>query len=194
MKAERGAWSREQGAGSGERGVGGFSLVEVTVAIGIFAFVVVGVLGLLPTALKLRAESAQETRAVLIAQELFSSVQTSRGVRAVVMRDGPGLKEGNNVYPAADLVQGSIVIGYPTQTTVPFGMWHESRGNDPDNLWETGNLPGWAKDNDIQTLARLRAYEEGPNLYRVTCEVRSPANIPLVNSKPALFQTYVFTP
>jgi type II secretory pathway pseudopilin PulG len=174
--------------------LGGFSLVEVTVAIGIFAFVVVGVLGLLPTALKLRAESAQETRAVLIAQELFSSVQTSGGVRAVVMRDGPGLRENNNVNPPVDLISDSIVIGYPTQTTVPFGLWHGSRGNDPEAVWQSGQLPGWAKDNDIQTLARLKAYEAGPNLYRVTCEVRSPASLPLVNSKPAIFQTYVYTP
>ena len=59
-KSEAGGWKSA-----------GFSLVEVTVAIGIFAFVVVGVLGLLPTALRMRAESAQETRAVMIATGAF---------------------------------------------------------------------------------------------------------------------------
>jgi type II secretory pathway pseudopilin PulG len=174
----------------------GFSLVEVTVAVGIFAFVVVGILGLLPTGMKLRSESAQETRAVLISQELFSSISASGGVRSVVMRDGPGLREGNNVYPAADLTEGSLVIGYPTQTTVPFGLWHSSRGNDPDGLWESGELPQWAIDNDIQTLARLRAEAVPGNdlLYRVVCEVRSPADLPLDKSSPSIFSTYVYTP
>ena len=46
---------------------GGFSLVEVTIAIGIFAFVIVGILGLLPAGMRLRADSAADTRAVLIA-------------------------------------------------------------------------------------------------------------------------------
>jgi len=174
----------------------GFSLVEVTVAVGIFAFVVVGILGLLPTGMKLRSDSAQETRAVLISQELFSSISSSGGVRSVVMRDGPGLREGNNVNPAADLTAGPLVIGYPTQTTVPFGMWHSSRGNDPDGLWETGELPQWAVDNDIQTLAKLRAEAVPGNelLYRVICEVRSPADLPLDKSSPSVFSTYVYSP
>jgi type II secretory pathway pseudopilin PulG len=180
----------------GQRSEVGFSLVEVTVAIGIFAFVVVGVLGLLPTALRMRAESAQETRAVLIAQELFSSVFASGGVRSVVMRDGPGLTAAQNVDPRADLLAGPMMIGYPTQTTVPFYMWHSSRGQNPDQIWETGALPPDAVRNGIETLARLRAepVPNSPDLFKVICEVRSGASLPLSRTRPTTFTAYVYSP
>jgi type II secretory pathway pseudopilin PulG len=172
----------------------GFSLVEVTVAIGIFAFVVVGILGLLPTALKLRAESAQETRAVLIAQELFASLQASGGPTAGILRDGPGLRQGNNT--TVNLANETIVLGYPPQTTVPYGLWHSSRGQDPDRVWETGNLDSWAVENDIQTLARLSGEPVTglPNLVRVKCEIRAPANIALSNSTPTVFIQNFYLP
>lgn len=174
----------------------GFSLVEVTVAIGIFAFVVVGVLGLLPTALRMRAESAQETRAVLIATELFSSLQASGGATAGILRDGPGLTRDNNVSPPVNLQSETIMLGYPPQTTVPYFMWHSSRGMDPQQVWETGNLDPGAVENDIQTLAMLsgEAVPGNPNLTRVTCQVRTPANTALANTRPTVFTTYVYTP
>jgi hypothetical protein len=171
-----------------------FSLVEVVIAIGIFSFVIVGIFGLLPAALKQRENSAEETYAVLIAEELFAGIRAAEGVRGIVMRDGPGLRQGNNVSPAADLTQGPVVIGYPSQTTVPFGMWHASRGNNPDVIWTDGNLEQWAIENGIATLARISAEEITPNLYMVTVEVRLPASVPLESSEPATFTTLVYTP
>lgn len=170
---------------------GGFSLVEVTVAIGIFAFVVVGVLGLLPAGMRLRAESAQETRAVLISQELLSAVRAAPNLSYVLLRDGPGLSSRNN--EPEDLLAGPVVVGYPSQTTVPYGLFSRSRGFDPDKIWETGQLPSWADDNDIATLARLsaQALEGQPNLYRVTIEVRAPASLSLTNSRPSVFSSFV---
>lgn len=172
----------------------GFSLVEVTVAIGIFAFVIVGILGLLPAGMKLRAESAQETRAVLISQELFSAVRAASTLSNVILRDGPALEARNN--EPEDLFRGPVVIGYPSQTTVPFGLFSVRRGGDPDDVWRSGNLPGWAVDNDIATLARLSASNVVgyPNLYQVTVEVRSPASLNLTNSTPSVFTTFVSSP
>lgn len=165
----------------------GFSLVEVTVAIGIFAFVVVGILGLLPTAMKLRAESAQETRAVLIAQEMFSSVRMAPNIRKVVLRDGPGGEARNN--QELDLTQNSFVVGYPVQTSVPYWLF---RGN-ADAAWE--NMPNEALVNDIQTLARLNKAEQvAPNLYKLVVEVRSPGSLPLDKTKPMRFVSYCYSP
>jgi len=171
----------------------GFSLVEVTVAIGIFAFVAVGVLGLLPAALKIRSDSAQETRAVMIAQELFASVRAAPSLRRVIFRDGPAGEKRNN--QSADLTTESVVIGYPTQTTVPFGLWSSGRGQGPE-VWETGQLPGWAIKNDIQTLARVSAKPVvgTSNLYEVLCEIRTPATLPLDKSKPSIFVAYAYAP
>jgi type II secretory pathway pseudopilin PulG len=173
----------------GGTGRGGFSLVEVTVAIGIFAFVVVGILGLIPTALKLRAESSQETLAVLIAQEMISSVKAAPNIREVTLRDGPGLRPGNN--QTLDLTaRQSFVLGYPPQSTVPYWLF---RGN-ADAAWE--NMPTEASVNDIQTMARLRAepVDGTPNLFQVTVEVRSPATVPLEFTTPVSFSTLVYSP
>ncbi len=174
----------------------GFSLVEVTVAIGIFAFVIVGILGLIPTALKLRAESSQETRAVMIAQEIFSSLSASGGPSAGVLRDGPGLTGNHNVDPPVDLRSQTIMLGYPPQTTVPFFLWHSSRGMDPESTWQSGQLRQDAIENDIQTLAIVsgETVEGSPYLFRVTVQVRSPATVPLQFTTPISFTTLVYSP
>ncbi len=171
------------------RGTAAFSLVEVTVAIGIFAFVAVGILGLLPAAMRLRAEAAQETRAVMIAQELFSAVMSSSSLTNVIIRDGPALQPRNNT--PINLLNDTVVVGYPTQTTVPYGLFASDRGYNPQTVWDTGALPGWAADNAISTLARLSATNVGANLYAVTVEVRSPASLPSTNSTPTVFTTLV---
>jgi type II secretory pathway pseudopilin PulG len=173
-----------------------FSLVEVVIAIGIFSFVIVGIFGLLPAALKQRENAAEETYAVLIAEELFAGVRAAEGAKGIVMRDGPGLGQGNNVEPAADLTRGPLLLGYPSQTTVPFGLWHSSRGNDPEVVWKTGELPQWAIENGIATLAKMSAEQVAgmPNLYQVKVEVRLPASLPLEASQPVTFTTLVHTP
>jgi len=186
--------SVERGAGSGEGNAAGFSLVEVTVAMGIFAFVVVGILGLFPAGMKLRTESAQETRAVLIGQELFSAVRAASSITNVILRDGPALSPRNN--EPENLTQGPVVIGYPSQTTVPYGLFSRRRGFNPDDIWRSGQLPAWAAANDIATLARLSATNVPgfPNLYQVTVEVRAPASLNLTNSKPTVFTSFVSSP
>jgi type II secretory pathway pseudopilin PulG len=173
-------------AGNGKAAA--FSLVEVTIAIAIFAFVVVGILGLLPTAMKMRAESAQETRAVLIAQELLASVQASPSLREVTLRDGPGLGPNNN--QTLDITSQPFVIGYPVQTTVPYWLFR----TDADAAWET--MPSEAAVNDIETMARLRTepVSGSPDIRKVIVEVRSPASIPAANTTPVVFTTYAYSP
>lgn len=183
----------------------GFSLVEVTVAIGIFAFVAVGVLGLLPAALKQRADSSREMRAVMIAEELFASLKASPGITNVILRDGPGLSSGNNV--SVNLANGdNVVVGYPAQTSVPWFLWGSSRGvGDPDDAWFDGQLHSGAVGNGVDTLARMTATNVpgSPGLYQVTVEVRSPANVPLfssgagprrTNTPPVTFRTMYYSP
>jgi len=182
---------RVRGAGRRDWGAAGFSLVEVTVAIGIFAFVVVGVLGLLPAGMKMQAESAQETRALLIAQEMFSAVRAAPSITNVILRDGPAQAQRNN--QVVDLSSGPVVVGFPSQTTVPFGLWHPQRGNDPDKVWEQGQLEAWAVGNGISTLARLSATNVpgATNLFEVKVEVRQPASVSLSNSVPSVFSSFI---
>lgn len=186
----------------------GFSLVEVTVAIGIFAFVVVGIIGLLPTALRLRADSARDTRAALIAKELMSSVKASPSITNVIMRDGPGLEVGNNQWVNLSNTADYLVLGYPAQTSVPFFLWGGSRNvGTPQSAWEGGVMPPGAQDNGVETLARVWARPAVdtngvivPKLYHISVEVRSPANVPLTNASghtntpPVTFTSYYRSP
>jgi type II secretory pathway pseudopilin PulG len=175
---------------------GGFSLVEVTVAIGIFAFVAVAILGLLPAALKIRADSARETRAVMIAEELFSSVRSSPSITNVRVRVGPKNTQGDMRYNQ-NLNNTTLVIGYPAGTTVPFWFFQS-----PGAAWtNAGAANSEVKQatsiNAIETMARLSASAVSgvPNLYRLTVEVRSPAIAPntSTNAPPVLFTTLYYS-
>lgn len=157
-------------------------------AIGIFAFVVVAILSLFSVALKSRADSALETRATIIAGEVTSVIRMSGGLKTAMFRDGPALQDRNNQM--VDLTRESVVLGYPTGTTVPFGLWHSARGKDPRRVWEDGALEPWAATNQISLLAYVRAVPTStPGLYQLICEVRSPAALPLSRSKIVTFTT-----
>ncbi len=173
----------------------GFSLVEVTIAIGLFAFVMVGILGLFPAATRMRADSALETRAVMIAQQLYSYVEVSGveeeypsfavtfSVTNVALRDGPGLQEKNTRDGIDILNTGGVVLGYFNRSSMPYYFF----GNDNSAAWT--NMPVQVEDaeattleNEITTLARVFAEEipSGCHKYRVVVEVRSPASAPLL--------------
>jgi hypothetical protein len=47
-------------------------------------------------------------------------------------------------------------------------------------------------ENGIATLARISALELTPSVYQITIEVRSPASIPLENSRPVTFITRAY--
>jgi type II secretory pathway pseudopilin PulG len=175
-----------------------FSLVEVTVAIGIFAFVMVAILGLFPTATKMRADSALETRAVMIAQQLFSYVEASGSAAAspdfsevtfsvtdVAMRDGPALQP-RNTRTNIDLLSnpGGVVIGYQNRSSMPYYFFGTTNAGAWTNM--PSNVEGAetsTTENEITTLARLTASTNTGSFchqYRVMVEVRSPASAPLV--------------
>lgn len=174
---------------------GAFSLVEVTVAIGIFAFVAIGILGLLPAALKQRADSSRETRATLIAEELFATLHAANSITSVVFRDGPKLERGNT-QKINLLSPDGVVIGYPPQTSVPFYLWGGDRERDTTGAWVRGDLPPDAQNNNIEALAKMSAVAvpDTPGLYRVTVEVRAPANVPLTNTPTITFSTLAYLP
>jgi len=171
-----------------------FSLVEVTIAIGIFAFVVVGIMGLLPAGMRMRADSAAETRGVLISEELFAAVRAASGVTNVTFRDGPGLRAENN--RTRNLLTQQVVLGYPAQTTVPYWSFDSSPGASWTNAGGNDAEIRASSVNAIDTLARLSANNEPgyPGLYQVLVEVRAPASIPLANTRPAIFSTLVYSP
>ena len=171
-----------------------FSLVEVTIAIGLFAFVVVAVVGMFPAAMKMRSESALETRAAMIAQELFAAVDRAPSMTNVVLRAGPDLNDMNNLQ-TIDLQSEVVVVGFPAQTSVPFFMWYNGRSaGTPESAWENGQLPAGAMANDIFFLSRLSATNVTNSLYRVDVQVRAPAAVPRTKSTVLSFSTLQHKP
>ena len=65
----------------------GVSLIEVVIALGIISFAVVGIVGMMPVALKSAQESMRETDATLIAQRIFSELKTGNGANRTVTKD-----------------------------------------------------------------------------------------------------------
>lgn len=62
-----------------------FSLIEIILALGVIAFAIVGIMGLFPVAMKSAQESQRETRATLIAQQIFSDLRTGTGTNRFVI-------------------------------------------------------------------------------------------------------------
>jgi type II secretory pathway pseudopilin PulG len=178
----------------GARGTAGFSLVEVTVAIGIFAFVAVGILGLLPAGLKQRADSSLETRAVLVAEELLTAVKAAPSIETVLVRRGS--QDYADESPLINLKKEKILLGYMSQSSVPFfAWWPGSDGaqfKNPEKTWRDGEADSATLGYDL--IALLHATNTTtPNLYRVSVEVRS-ASLPLTNASTVNFSTLVYSP
>lgn len=187
-----------------------FSLVEVTIAIGIFAFVIVGIIGLFPTALKMQSKSAVETRSSMIAQQVFDAIDASIAkwtnpsgnvFTNIVLRDGPGLIPANS--RAVDLTSANrpIVLGYSAKSSMPYYLykqngtaaWGGGIGSGAGALEppDGSKVPPPAISNDIVTLAKISATNVAgnPKLYQVVVEVRSPAVAALSNTTPSVFTT-----
>ena len=64
-------------SGTGLRRPSGFSLIEVTLALGIVTFALVGAVGVLPTALSSSRQSFNKNRASAIADTVFASFRSS---------------------------------------------------------------------------------------------------------------------
>lgn len=68
-----------------------FSLVEVVIALGIISFAIIAIVGMLPVALKSSQDSMRETDATLIAQRIFSELQTGSSANRSVTTDPSGI-------------------------------------------------------------------------------------------------------
>jgi hypothetical protein len=200
------------------RKIEAFSLVEVTIAIGIFAFVIVGIIGLFPTALRMQSESSVETRASMIAQQVFDSVDlaiakwtnpTGNVFSNMTLRDGPGLVAANSQTVNLLNSNAPIVVGYQVKSSMPFYLWRTTGGsawtngigvapgNREPSVSAGGKINPLAEVNDIITLARVSAISNiggNPRLYQINVEVRSSAFAPLTNTPPSVFTTYRVLP
>lgn len=182
----------------GHRANGGFSLVEIAVAVGLFAFGVVGVIGLFPAALAQRADAARDTRARLIAEQIFEALQGSN-TAALLEKNQFALPpffqmdaEGDDTGPGeGDLRRRGRFDYFPF--CLGFGRTGTSPNRDipKDDVWDTGASGEIAEASFY--LARVR--REGtatPNLYKVEVQVGYPADLPADKRRNVAFTSLVY--
>jgi Tfp pilus assembly protein PilV len=167
-------------------------LVEVVIAIGIFAFVIVGIVGLFPAALRIRAESSLDTRSAMIAQQIMAAVDTSPSLTNVVIPTGTYV--GNPATKTNNLLSASFptVLGYQALSTLPYWIYQTS----PNASWSNvaagdTEVANSTRQNSIDTMVRVTASTNNlsNNLAQITVEVRSPAALAASNSRIVTFTT-----
>ncbi len=109
-------------AHSGGRSRTGFSLIEVVLALGVIAFAVVAMLGVLPVGLSTGHDAQNETRAAQIAQDIITSMASQAQTR----------------YPNATIAQPSSTFSYDVDLSI--SKTYDTLGADNDgNLVAYGN-------------------------------------------------------
>jgi type II secretory pathway pseudopilin PulG len=150
-----------------------FSLVELTLAMGVAAFCLLAVLGLLPVALKTQQASVQQTTAGEILSEAAADLRAS-------VRYPPGLQSQLND-------QQRTLRGHWAQVGTPDTLYFTNEG------WQTGGLTPASTPSDAVfrlTLTYLRPPTETTALANIT--VTWPAQVDPATGKPAgSVQTFI---
>lgn len=160
----------------------GFSLVEVSIAIGIFAFVVVGIFSMFPVGMRQQVSSAQEVLGVQTAQHVMSSIAAApnlSNVNLVVQRSG----STNLVFSNANLLAAPVVLGLGSADSLPVKPLAAT-------AWTTP-----VSDPTVQSVVRIAATNFGPGLFRISIDLAHPAG----TTNPAVrqvesFSTMVYKP
>lgn len=167
------------------RSLEGFSLVEVTIAIGIFAFVIVAILGLFPVALRQRSDAALETRAVLVAQQIFESIRSSPST--------------NRIYLPPLVIMGAEDpdLRFKSLGAFPVTLQFGRIGTSALRAIDGGS--GWtsvATETDADALARISIAPVAgvSGLYRATVDYGRPASLPEAKRKNFSFTKLVTMP
>jgi type II secretory pathway pseudopilin PulG len=88
----------------------GFSLVEVVIALGVIAFAVLAIVGIVPIGMQTGKSAQNDTRAAQIAQDIFAGLST----QARTFSSPAFLNVG------AAINQGPTSIGQPSPSPTPF--------------------------------------------------------------------------
>jgi type II secretory pathway pseudopilin PulG len=170
----------------GRKATPAFTLVESVIAIGLFAFVIVGIVGLFGSALDRQRQASFETRAVLVSQQILARIRAADSATNIAFTRGTdaGAALEPKLFHSANLTA-------PGTNTAAF--YYKMTGTEISGILEADSysnagytfFPGYPAEtltNDIagRALLSLTTNDTGnPNLYRVTIEVSEPANLPL---------------
>jgi type II secretory pathway pseudopilin PulG len=184
--AQRPSNTRQSPLANRYGGSAAFTLIESVVAIGIFAFVIVGIVGLFGSTLQRQRQASFETRAVMISQQILSRIRAAESAANVLVTRGTDTDNlgEQKLFHSANLT---------TSATNTLVFYYKKDGTEISGLLATNNyasdtfsfFPDYDPDGspqDIVGRARATLTTNGTgstNLYRVTIDVSEPANLPL---------------
>lgn len=154
----------------------GFSLVEVVIALGLFSFVVVGIIGMFSVGLREQRNWTNNFAAVYAAQQVMAYVDSATNLAeaAPILSNIPTT---NFFSISASWVTNEIKANITNSTnfsTVSSLEWNS----------------GFA-EIDITSLVRVISKPIGGGLYEVQLDVSYPAAAPLSNRQVETFSTLV---
>lgn len=154
----------------------GFSLVEVVLALGVVAFAIVAIIGMLPVAMSSALESKRESRAAFIANHL-----------AATLRATPF----QNARPIESMTSG-INLAVSSNTTIAFDDNGAPIGVIPDTQYQSG-VPLSGSTASASFLARVSAAPASglAGLASVSIEVSTPAAAPRSSRQAFSFVTLI---
>ena len=155
----------------------GFSLIEVVLALGVIAFALVGIMGLFPVAMKSAQESQRETRATLIAQQIFSDLRAGNGTNRMYVR-GPSPTNSSWVVTNFSLA---------TDNNAAF-LAYDQTGSGLTNDLTSANPVTDPSAIFLATIA-VDTNTGSPNLSRVQATIEAPAAAPSTNRSKYTFVT-----
>lgn len=156
-------------------GDSGFSLIEITLAIGVIAFALVAILGLFPVAARSAVESQRETRAALIAQQIFADLRAADGSNRFLVTGPDPLLNTNGVNIAQP---GTTVIAYDQDGRAVTSLAAAAFSNS----YRTGNATILAQII-VSTNTGIS------NLSRAEATIQAPAAAPSTNRSSHTFVT-----
>lgn len=138
----------------------GFSLVEITIALGIVAFALVAIMGLFPVAMKNATESQVETRATFIAQSIFSDLEAGPSATNTFLATGPDWSNSGSRQVVNLSANGTYYVAY-SEEGKPIGA-PTAAAFDTGGGGNYGARVMIARDSVITNLSRVEVQVESP--------------------------------
>ena len=154
----------------------GFSLVEVVIAIGLFSFVIVGIIGMFSVGLRQQGNWANNFSAVYAAQQVMAYIdsKTNLAEAAPILSNAPT----TNVF--------GISASWDTSAT-NVNITNSSNFHTIDSsAWNSG-----VSDIGIISIVRVSSKPIGGGLYEIQMDVSYPAAAPFSNRQVETFSTLV---
>lgn len=161
----------------------GFSLVEVVIAIGLFSFVIVGIIGMFSVGLRQQGNWANNFSAVYAAQQVMAYIdsKTNLAEAAPILSNAPT----TNVFAISATWDTNPTNANVTNSIIA-NVTNSINSTNLSSKWDAG-----VPEVGIVSLVRVISRPIGGGLYEIQMDVSYPAAAPFSNRQVETFSTLV---